>query len=377
MLITLFQLMWYLNLAGALTIACVLWLWQRIRKGRFNQSRWIAHTVNIVLAVWIGISTIGSYLSLIPAEETFTYVGGMPPVSEKFTERFDTPFHYVYVQNGYLDHEGQRFYLNLFRMAFAHLKFEPQAGTTHIYRTAHEDRIVGRNSQVESYDNMVIAAYDYAGSPLQYDTSYTVLTTYEQFPDASDKLRAGDVITAYDGIPMTGRGPLDQYLRKQKAEKLTLDIVRDGQSMNVKLKLYDPYGYGGYHTLGFAVAENKRYEWPEDALAFPEEAKHSGSSSGLMMALQLYAHLTEPELGQGLKIAGTGGINAEAEVTTIGSLYHKVATVAARGADVFLVPRSQETEALRYQQEIGDASVRIIGVSTLAEAVEAISTYKK
>lgn len=374
MLITLFQLMWYLNLAGALAIACMIWFWMRKRKADKNKSRWIRRLIKSVLMVWIGVSFIGSYLSFVPAEETFTYVGGMPQVSEKFTEQFDTPFHYVYVQNGYLDHEGQRFYLNLFRFAFPHLKFEPQAGTTHVYRTAHENRIVGHNSQVESYDNMLLAAYDYAGKPLEYETSYTVLTTYAQFPDASDKVKAGDVIVAYDGIAMTGRGPLDQYLREQKAKELILDILRDGESVQVKLELSDPYKYGGYHTLGFAIAENKRYELPEDALAFPEEVKHSGSSSGLMMALQLYAHLADPKLGQGLKIAGTGGINADAQVTTIGSLYHKVATVAVQKADMFLVPRSQEAEALRYQQEIGDDTVRIVGVSTLAEAVEAIRT---
>lgn len=377
MLITLFRLMWHLILLACVLAGAGVWLAARRKRAG---SRWRKHKMFLAATIlWAAIlvtSIIGSYLSFIPAEETFTYLGGMAPVSDKFTEDFETPFHYVYVQSGFLDHEGQRFYLNLFRFAFPHLTFEPRAGTVNIYRTAQEDRIVGLNSQMESYDNMLIAAYREAGQPIDYETSYTVLTTYDMFPDASAKLKPGDVIAAYDGIPMNGRSALDRYIREHRPDSIVFDIVRNGEPMSVEIELFDPFGYGGYHTLGFAVAENKTYDMPDNALPIPDRAKHSGSSSGLMMALEVYSRLTDPDLGKGFTIAGTGGITLDGKVTTIGSLYHKVVTVIAEGADLFLVPKEQEREALRIQQESGNTSTRIVGVSTLAEAVAAIEALE-
>jgi PDZ domain-containing secreted protein len=374
MLITLFQIMWHLTvLACILAGAAAYWLVRRrLIPWLRPERRWLRRAA---LAIWcavLGVSLIGSAFSFIPAEETFTYTGGMPPVSDKFTEDFDTPFHYVYVQSGYLDHEGQRFYLNLFRFAFPRLKFEPQAGTVNIYRTAHEDLIVGRNSQMESYDNMVIAAYREAGHPLNYTTTYSVLTTYAMFPAAEPELKPGDVIVKYDGIPMNGRAGLDRYIRENKPASIRLEVERGGRSISVRVPLYDPFGYGGLHTLGFAIAEKKDYVLPESALPIPDKTKHSGSSAGLIMALQLYAHLAEPDLGRGFVIAGTGGITEDGKVAAIGALYHKTAAVGAKKADLFLVPKEQEQEALRYKEELGYDKLSIVGVSTLTEAIQAV-----
>src|SRR5690606_19602286 len=134
----------------------------------------------------------------------------------------------------------------------------------------------------------------------------------------------------------------------------------------VTVALYDPFGYGGYHAIGFAIGEKKQYELPDDALKIPEEITHSGGSSGMMMALQIISHISGEPLARGRRIAGTGGITADGRITAIGSLYHKVATVYAHKAELFLVPKEQEQEALRYRQMLRADSLPIVGVGTTA-----------
>jgi PDZ domain-containing protein len=230
---------------------------------------------------------------------------------------------------------------------------------------------------MESYDNMIIAAVRAAGRPLDYTTTYTVLTTYDMFPAAEPALKPGDVIVSYDGIPMDGRAGIDRYIRERKPASIRLDVRRDGRPVAVTVPLYDPFGYGGLHTLGFAIAEHKAYVLPDGAPSIPDKAKHSGSSAGLMMALQVYARLAEPDLGQGFVVAGTGGIDVDGQVTTIGALYHKIATVGRKGPDLFLVPKQQEQEALRYREELGYDELRVVGVSTLAEAIDAVRALRR
>lgn len=375
MLITLFEWMWVLSLAVALGLLGTLRLFEHKNKHHKPKLRWLWRLVKVALISITGISLIGVYLTTIPAKETFTYTGGMSPVSEKFNDDFPTPFHYVYVQNGFINHEGQRFFLNLAHFTMPHLSFSPRSGTVYAYRTAQENQIVGLNSQRESYDNMILAAYEYAGQPLEYTTTYTILTTYKMFSSASELLQSGDQLVAYDGIQMTNRTELDRYIRQHATEEITLELLRAEKPVTVTVQLEDPFGYGGLHTLGFAIAENKQYTLPEETVSLPEKMNHSGGSSGLLMALQMISLIKEPGLGDGFTIAGTGGINAQGEVTTIGSLYHKIATVSREGADIFLVPKAQEQEALRYQKELDASNVTIIGVATLAEAVDSIKTW--
>lgn len=210
MLITLFEWIWVLVLSAALALLGIIRLIEHTKKHWHQKGlvRYTWKTIKGLLLVIIGISIIGVYLTTIPANETFTYMGHMEPVSEKFDESFQTPFQYVYVQNGFINHEGQRFFLNLARFTMPYLSFESRSGTVYAYRTAQENRLVGLDAQRESYDNMVLAAFNFAGRPLEYEKSYTVLTTYAQFESASNTLQAGDQLIAYDGIMMDGRSEL-------------------------------------------------------------------------------------------------------------------------------------------------------------------------
>lgn len=55
-----------------------------------------------------------------------------------------------------------------------------------------------------------------------------------------------------------------------------------------------------------------------------------------MMSLAIYNYLTENDITHGLKIAGTGTIDADGNVGTIGGIEYKIKGAIKNKVDVFL-----------------------------------------
>jgi PDZ domain-containing protein len=99
-----------------------------------------------------------------------------------------------------------------------------------------------------------------------------------------------------------------------------------------------------------------------------------GPSAGLVFALQAIELLEQDDLSRGLKIAATGTIDAVGNVGAIGGVKQKTVSVTGYGADLFIVPKGNEKEARRTAKRLNGDTV-IVGVSSLAEAVQAISAF--
>lgn len=95
-----------------------------------------------------------------------------------------------------------------------------------------------------------------------------------------------------------------------------------------------------------------------------------GPSGGLLVALTVYDLAVPADLAAGRTVAGTGSIAPSGAVGPIGGLARKVLSADRAGADVFLVPRSQEPEAEGALPAGSDMVV--LGVATFAEAVDAL-----
>ncbi len=91
----------------------------------------------------------------------------------------------------------------------------------------------------------------------------------------------------------------------------------------------------------------------------------SGSSAGLMFALDVYATLREPS-ATGPPVAGTGTIAPDGTVGPIEGVRQKLEGARRAGASVFLVPK-QNVGAVR-----SETGIRIVPVSTFTEALAAL-----
>jgi len=95
----------------------------------------------------------------------------------------------------------------------------------------------------------------------------------------------------------------------------------------------------------------------------------AGSSGGLMFALAVVAESQHHPLDPGRLVAGTGEITPTGRVLAIADVPQKVVTVARAGASVFFVPMANAPAARAMAHRLGDRSLQIVPVSTVAQAL--------
>ncbi|QUL98358.1 MAG: hypothetical protein IMF26_10110 [Candidatus Fermentithermobacillus carboniphilus] len=96
----------------------------------------------------------------------------------------------------------------------------------------------------------------------------------------------------------------------------------------------------------------------------------AGPSAGLVFALEILSRI-DGDLVMGRKIAGTGVLDETGKVLPVGGVAQKVIACRRQGVDIFLVPKANLEEALKFA-----GKMRIIGVGTFDEAVLALSSGK-
>ena len=193
---------------------------------------------------------------------------------------------------------------------------------------------------------------------IPYSTEVVVVQTQKGFP-AVGVLKAGDVITAVDGQPVTSQAGLTKLIYARPAGRtLTVTISRSGQTQQVPVGTRQS---GGHPVMGVEITEQYK---------FPFEVKISvgdigGPSAGMMCALGIIDKLTHLELTGGKFIAGTGEIEASGKVDPIGGIQQKMVGARDAGATIFLTPASNCADA----RGAVPAGLRLVKVSTLSQAV--------
>ena len=96
-----------------------------------------------------------------------------------------------------------------------------------------------------------------------------------------------------------------------------------------------------------------------------------GPSAGMMMALNVYNLLTESDITNGEKIAGTGTIEIDGSVGPVGGVKQKVIAAKRANASLILVPTANFLEASVYSDE----NTFIVAVDSFEEALDVISDF--
>jgi len=198
-----------------------------------------------------------------------------------------------------------------------------------------------------------------------YTTQVVVVQTEPGFP-AYGVLKAGDVITAVDGHPVTGATGLTGLITAHPAgSTLTLTVLRSGQRQQVTVATKES---GGRPVMGVEISEQYK---------FPFTVKISvgdigGPSAGLMFALGIIDKLTTANLTGGKFIAGTGEIEAGGQVDPIGGIQQKMVGARQAGATIFLTPATNCSDT----KGAVPAGLRLVKVSTLSQAVDYLQDIK-
>ena len=178
---------------------------------------------------------------------------------------------------------------------------------------------------------------------------------------ASGVLFPGDVVVAVAGRRVTTFDGVARAVRAFPAgTRVPLRIERAGHPMNLAIKTTDD---GSGARLGIALRERDATAHLPVAVRF-SIADISGSSGGLMFALEIYAALRATRGGE--PVAGTGTIRSDGTVGPIEGTRQKVIAAERAGARVFLVPREN------YADVATERGIRIIPVGNFAQALRAI-----
>jgi PDZ domain-containing protein len=201
---------------------------------------------------------------------------------------------------------------------------------------------------------------------------------------ASPVLKVSQVITAVNGIPVTGVCSLDAALHGlQPGTKATLSVEQStvkesgafvaGPIVTRPITLGappkgltdGPCGLGAPTAfLGILPITQESWDFPIKVVVRTQDI--GGPSAGLSMTLGILDRLSGGHLTGGHTIAATGTIEANGSVGPVGGVPQKTVAVERAGATVFFVPPPEYQDAISKDTP----QLKVYKVSTLDQALQ-------
>ncbi len=183
---------------------------------------------------------------------------------------------------------------------------------------------------------------------------------------AAKLLQQDDIIESADGIPVGDVSALRALIKKAGiGHSIDLVITRGTETLTVAAPIVASQQDNTTPVIG--ILTGGIYDFPFTVDIQINDV--GGPSAGMMFALGIIDTLTPGSLTGGENIAGTGEIVASGEVGTIGGIVQKAYGARDSGATWMLVPKGNCDDLADH----APAGLRIVAVSTLAEAYAAVT----
>jgi PDZ domain-containing protein len=188
-----------------------------------------------------------------------------------------------------------------------------------------------------------------------------VVAVQEGWP-ADGRLEPGDVIVAAKGRRVSSPESLREVLRGHPpGEPVVITILRKGVEDDLDVGTRTA---PGERRAVMGVTVQPELEFPIDVRI--DAGEIGGPSAGLAFALDVIDELGT-DVDGGRRIAVTGALDLEGAVLPVGGVAQKTLGAREVGADVFVVPARNASEARRYAE-----GLEIVPVSTFREALTAL-----
>ena len=182
--------------------------------------------------------------------------------------------------------------------------------------------------------------------------------------DAKTDLKVGDQILEANNTKINNIKEL-QSIEKQEGKTITLKVINNKKEYT---RTAECIKYNDNIIIGIALGETYEIE-SNHKIDIDYKQRESGPSGGLMMALTTYSYLTGDDLTKGRTVVGTGTIDKDGNVGSIGGVKYKLIGAVKKKADIFLVPNGENyEEALKVKQE-KNYDIKVVGVSNIKEAI--------
>ena len=216
----------------------------------------------------------------------------------------------------------------------------------------------------ESINNAIIVGFTKAGKKVEI-TSSKILVTYVD-KDALTDLKLGDEIISINDVEINSTNDINEIISKREEnDEITIKVIRDNKELITKSTLREE---DDRLVIGILATEKKEIETiPNVELKFKKS--ESGPSGGLMTALAIYNYLTPTDITHGKTIVGTGTIDINGKVGSIGGIKYKLKGAVKNKAEIFIVPNGKNYEEAIKLKEENDYEIEIVGVDTIDDAL--------
>ena len=217
----------------------------------------------------------------------------------------------------------------------------------------------------ETSYNAIIAAYKEAGKP--YTVNSTDLKVTYIIDKDNNNLEVGDTIKEINGVKIDSYETLKQEKDKYKEnDKLNIKVLRNNKEKECYAILKKDKNNN--LTIGIYLATLKNVSTLEE-VKYVFKNNESGSSRGLMCALEIYNRITDYDITKGDIIAGTGSIDENGIVGDIDGVKYKLKGAVKNKAKVFIVPSGNYDEALKLKEE-NNYDIELIQADNLHNVIE-------
>lgn len=219
-----------------------------------------------------------------------------------------------------------------------------------------------------SYD-AIIAAFKLANIDYVIESNDVVVT--HVYDLSNSDLKVGDTIKKINGNEIKSYEDIFNEIDKyNENDKIEIEVLRNNKIVNCSSVLKKE---GDRLLIGINISELKNIKTtPNVKYIFNDN--ESGSSRGLMCALDIYNKITEFDLTKGKIIAGTGTINENGLVGPIGGVKYKLIGAVKNKAKIFIVPSENYEEANKIKNEY-NYDIDLIKADTLENVVEILKNY--
>ncbi len=223
----------------------------------------------------------------------------------------------------------------------------------------------------DANQSAILTAYSYA----ENDYHVKAIHPYVIYIDdkSNTNLKIGDEIIEIEGTPITSTEDITKILEsKEIGTQIKIKILRNEkeQYQYAKIQKID-----GIPKIGIAIQTVFDYE-TNPKITFHFSNSESGPSGGLMLSLAIYDKLVAQDITKGYQIAGTGTIDQEGKVGSIGGVKYKLKGAVENNADIFFVPNGENYEECVSLQEKYHYDIKIIGVDTFQDAITSLEEMK-
>jgi len=238
------------------------------------------------------------------------------------------------------------------------------------------DEIRERNAaaMADSQLTATIAALSEAGFELEGEGARVVMIAEDA---VTADIREDDLIVAVeDDQPVTDSTDVVEAVQaRSPGDDFRIHLERDGQPVTVEVTLGAAPDDPDRAYVGILLITE--IDIPVDVAI--DTGSIGGPSAGLIFALTIIDLLEEDDLTGGEVIAGTGTVNRDGAVGSVGGVRQKVVGATERRdeqppATVFLVPRANLDDALAAPVR---RDVTIVPVDDLADALRALEDLRE